>query len=109
MIFGAKKQGLVEGLCVGSNQVEVSHMQFAVDILIFCPPKKVLVDYRRLLDYFSLTSKLKINYQKTAFIPIHCNEEWINKAKDFLQCVVLSLPIKYLRIPLGANPRHEKT
>ena len=54
-------------------------------------------------------SGLRINYDKLAIIPLNCSEERVDNLKDILGCGVASLPIKYLGIPLGANPRSVET
>ena len=54
-------------------------------------------------------SGLTINYEKSAIIPINCDETLVNELKMSLNCQVLSLPIKYLGIPLGANPKKVDT
>ena len=59
MVLRAKELGIIEGVEVGKNKVEITHLQ--LDILIFCPAKEqVIMNYRSLLDYFSLVSGLTI-------------------------------------------------
>ena len=95
---------------IGKDNVDLSHLQFADDIILFCPSdSKVLINYRRILDCFSVMSGLKINFQKSALIPLNCDEAWVESIKDTLGCSISSLPIKYLGIPLGANPRSVET
>lgn len=56
-------KGFVKGLKVGSGEVNISHLQFADDTLIFCPAKrKFVTNLRRILDCFQLLSGLKINF-----------------------------------------------
>lgn len=50
-------------------------------------------------------SGLDINYAKSAMIPMNCEETWIQCARMKLGCSVHKLPITYLGVPLGANPR----
>ena len=63
----------------------------------------------RILDCFGIMLGLSINYDKSAIIPINCEEQRVEQIKVYLGCLVTSLPIKYLDIPLGANPRHLET
>ena len=52
---------------------------------------------------------LTINYEKSTMIPLNCSEDRINRLQACMGCSVASLPIRYLGIPLGANPRRKKT
>ena len=49
--------------------------------------------------------ELHINYEKSVLIPIHYDEGWVNEVKNVLGCMVTPLPISYLGIPLGSNPK----
>ena len=40
MILKARDLGFIEGVVVGKDKVELTHLQFADDTLIFCPAKK---------------------------------------------------------------------
>lgn len=98
--------GLIEGVTIGRHHVNLSHLQFVDDtLLLFDARKDVLVNLRIILDYFSVMSGLCINFDKSALIPLNCEESLVEEMKSSLQCKVLSLPITYLRIPLRANPR----
>ena len=110
LMVKAKDIGIIEAVKVGRDKIEVSHLQFANDTLIFCPANlETLQNVRWLLDCFALIYDLSINYSKTALIPLRCDEEWVNEASAWLKCNVMKLPITYLGIPLGANPRKVST
>lgn len=65
IISSAKEKGLIEGILVGKDKVEVTHLKFADDALVFLPKNEcVIKNFRRLLDCFGIMSGLKINYQK---------------------------------------------
>ena len=106
----AKCLNLVEGINIGQNAVDLSHLQFADDTLVLCPNKKeCLTNYRRLLSCFSVMSELQINYSKSASIPFGCEDSWVRKIKNDLWCSIVRLLIIYLGIPLGANPERIST
>ena len=102
--------GILEGIKIGRQNVSLSHLQFADDTILFCPEdRRIFLNYIRILDCFSLMSGLRINYEKTAIIPLNCAKDWVLQMKSELNCSVLSLPVKYLGIPLGANPKRLET
>ena len=73
MILKEMDLGFIEGVVVGKNEVELMHLQFAGNTLIFYLAKKrVILSYIRLLDSLSLLSSLTINYSKSALIPLGC-------------------------------------
>ena len=110
MVERAMNLSLVEGLKIGCNAIDILHLQFGDDTFILCPNKKeCLTNYRRLLNCFSIMSGLQINYSKSALIPFRCDQAWIEDVKNDLRCAIVQLPILYLGIPLGANPKRVST
>ncbi|XP_020967397.1 uncharacterized protein LOC110266746 [Arachis ipaensis] len=77
MVGEAVRNGRILPLVVSRDSVELSHLQFADDTILFCPPEdETMKNYKRLLRWFELED---------------------------------TLPVKYLGVPLGANPRLVKT
>ena len=110
MLEKAKKGGFTKSLQIGMHHVDLTHVQFMDDIILFCPAnEEVLLNYVRILNYFGVMLGLKINYDKSTFIPFKCEEEWVENMRRKLCCMVASLWIKYLGIPLGANPKRLET
>ncbi|XP_025685613.1 uncharacterized protein [Arachis hypogaea] len=70
---------------------------------------EILVNYKRLLCCFELMSGLSINFEKSSLIPINCEKEWVMNMCGLLGCAEATLPVRYLGISLGANPRLVKT
>ncbi|XP_015962159.1 uncharacterized protein LOC107486122 [Arachis duranensis] len=54
-------------------------------------------------------SGLSINFDKSSLIPINCEEQWVERMCNLLGCKGDALPVKYLGIPLRANPRRVNT
>ena len=83
--------------------MELSHLLFADDTLIFCEASKdQLLHLHWVLMWFEAISRLKINFEKNELISfgrIPIMEELV----DILGCKVESLPSKYLRLPLGVT------
>ncbi|XP_016168270.1 uncharacterized protein LOC107610782 [Arachis ipaensis] len=83
MIGEAVRNGRISPLLVGRDHIELSHLQFADDTVLFCPPEEETIkNYRKLLRCFQL---IVLGYKQA------------------------NLPVKYLGISLGANPRMVKT
>ncbi|XP_015960730.1 uncharacterized protein LOC107484701 [Arachis duranensis] len=110
MIGEAVRNGRISPLFMGRDNIELSHLQFADDTIVFCPPEEETVkNYKRLLRCFELMSGLSINFEKLSLIPINCDHQWVQSMCSLLGCKEAALPVKYLGIPLGANPRLVKT
>ncbi|XP_020982282.1 uncharacterized protein LOC107496648 [Arachis duranensis] len=110
MIGEAVRNGCILPLLVGRDNIELSHLQFADDTILFCPPEEETIqNYKRLLRSFELMSGLSINYEKSNFIPVNCEQRWARKMCLLLGCKEASLLVRYLGISLGANPRLVKT
>ncbi|KEH37040.1 hypothetical protein MTR_2g029410 [Medicago truncatula] len=64
---------------------------------------------KTILRCFELTSGLKVNFSKSLVMGVNVGEEFLDLAERFLYCRVGSVPFTYLGLPVGANPRIEKT
>ncbi|XP_057740463.1 uncharacterized protein LOC130957629 [Arachis stenosperma] len=106
MVGEAVKNGRISPLLVGRDNIELSHLQFADDTILFCPQEtETIVNYKRLLQCFELMSGLSINFDKTCLISVNCEQEWMTNKCGLLGCAEATLPVRYLEISLGANPR----
>nr|XP_029151527.1 uncharacterized protein LOC114925926 [Arachis hypogaea] len=93
MVGEAVRNGRILPLVVSRDSVELSHLQFADDTILFCPPEdETMKNYKRLLRWFELVSELMVHRMCLLW---GCKED--------------TLPVKYLGVPLGANPRLVKT
>ncbi|XP_020972640.1 uncharacterized protein LOC107627573 [Arachis ipaensis] len=108
MVGEAVKNRRVVPLLVGKDNVKLSHLQFADDTILFCPPETI-INYDRLLRCFEVMSGLTINFDKSSLIPINCEQQWTYNMCNLLGCKEACLPVKYLGISLGANPRLIRT
>ncbi|XP_016207262.1 uncharacterized protein LOC107647723 [Arachis ipaensis] len=110
MLEEAVRNGRLSPLLVGRDHIELSHLQFADDTILFCPPEdETIKNYKRLLRCFELMSGLSINFEKSSLISINYDEQWVRRMCNVLGCKQDSLPVKYLGISLGANTRLVKT
>lgn len=106
----AKEKGLIRGASIGHHELKISHLQFADDTIIFCEANwdeiRVL---KRTLRCFEVMSGLKINFHKSIVCGIGMEEELVKEFANSLNCLTQSLPLSYLGLPLGANPRKKST
>jgi hypothetical protein len=106
MITSIYSRGLISGFSVGSrghNRVEVSHLLFADDTLVFCGADDSQIRYMgALLVCFEAVSGLKVNLSKSALIPVGSLDE-VDQLAGRLGCGTADLPLKYLGLPLGAS------
>ncbi|XP_016206848.1 uncharacterized protein LOC107647266 [Arachis ipaensis] len=110
MVGEAVRNGRISPLLVGRDKIELSHLQFADDTILFCPPEiETILNYKRLLRCFELMSGVSINFDKLNLIFVNCESEWVTNMCGLLGCTEAVLPVRYLGIPLGANPRLVKT
>ena len=72
----AFEKGLIEGIKVGSDDVWLSHFQFANNMILLCLANiEVLYNFRHIFDCFIMMSSLKINYEKSTLIPLNYGKE----------------------------------
>ncbi|XP_057734548.1 uncharacterized protein LOC130949988 [Arachis stenosperma] len=110
MIGEAVRNGCISLLLVGRDNIELLYLQFTDDTILFYPPKEETIrNYKRLLRCFEMMSGLSINFEKSSFIPVNCDQRWARKMCLLLGCKEAILPVRYLGISLEANSRLVKT
>jgi len=98
---------LFHGYQVGtSEQVVVSHLQFADDTLILGEKSWANIrGMRAALLLFEGLSGLKVNFSKSQLAGVNIHASWLSEAAMVLNCKVGSVPFVYLGMPIGGNPR----
>jgi hypothetical protein len=106
MLTVSVNRGLFSGFSVGSRNsvaVNISHLLFADDTLVFCGANPDHLRYLRVCFLaFEGVSGLKVNLSKSELVPVG-NVVDVEGLADILGCRVSSLPLKYLGLPLGAS------
>ncbi|XP_016206743.1 uncharacterized protein LOC107647138 [Arachis ipaensis] len=73
MLGEAVRNGRIAPLLVGGDHIELSHLQFADNTVLFCSPEiATIVNYKRLFWCFELMSGLSINFDKSNLISVNC-------------------------------------
>lgn len=110
MLERARDLDIIRGARIGANGVTVTHLQFADDTIIFCNNDvEEMANIKRILRCFQLMSGLKINFSKSSLCGVKVLNQDVEVLAQVMGCKIESLPIKYLGLPLGANPRRIKT
>ncbi|RVX06988.1 LINE-1 retrotransposable element ORF2 protein [Vitis vinifera] len=87
----------------GGMEINVSHLLFADDTIIFCEARQDHITYLSwILVWFEAASGLRINLAKSEVIPVGEVED-IEMLAVELGCKVGTLPSVYLGLPLGAK------
>ena len=104
VIKKASNMGLWEGVEVAKGGTKITHLQYADDTVIFCPPiMDQLMNIKKTLILFQLATGLQVNFHKSSIMGIHVEEEWLQLAANDLLCKVGRLPFTYLGLPIGGN------
>ena len=106
LVNKAMERNFLSGCKIGGvreeEELEVSHLLYADDTLLFCKDNPdQLACLRWILMWFEALSGLKINLSKSEIFPIGGREN-IEVLTAELGCRASSLPTTYLGLPLGA-------
>ncbi|KAL0552328.1 hypothetical protein IC582_011437 [Cucumis melo] len=97
--------GAIKGVSLSSN-CNISHILFADDILLFIEDNDFFLNNLRMaLSLFERASGLKINLLKSALVPMNVSETRAKECASFWGISCHSLPLSYLGVPLGGNPK----
>ncbi|KAJ9553128.1 hypothetical protein OSB04_017173 [Centaurea solstitialis] len=100
----AKEKGLYEGLKIGTEGTEISHLQYADDAIFFgkwC--LRNLKNLLKILDCFREISGLRINLRKSRIFGLGVQDAEIQGWARGVGCEGENLPFKYLGVPVGAS------
>ena len=102
----AKEGGFLLGWQFNGREgvgVEISHLLFAYDTLVFCEPSLNQLTYLSwLLMWFEAMSGLRVNLEKSKLILVGRVDIVVDLAQEF-GCKISVFPSSYLSLPLGAH------
>jgi hypothetical protein len=102
--------GLFKGFDIGGDGPSISHLQYADDtICIGDASVENLWSLKAILRGFERASGLKVNFWKSSFMGINVDDDFMELASNFLNCMRGGIPFKYLGVPVGASPRRLST
>jgi hypothetical protein len=86
------------------NGAPLPVLQYADDtLLILHGTMEQAIIVKTLLDTFARFSGLKINFQKSTFVPLHMTQEDTQAIAETLGCPISNLPCTYLGLPLSMS------
>jgi hypothetical protein len=100
----AKEQGLINLPILGTNTMDFPIVQYADDTLLVmeaCPAQ--LTHLKDLLQTFSTSTGLKVNYKKSMMVPLNITQEKLELLTNVFGCQQGSLPFTYLGLPMGTS------
>jgi len=105
MVRQVNKKELLEGIVVGKNNVEVGLLQFVDDTLFLCQARYQDIVVKSILRGFELVSGLIINFHKSSIRAIGIRNVKLQNLSTILNSNHMHIPLKYLRMSVGGNPR----
>jgi len=104
MITATVDTGFLLGFSVGYRPpaVNITHLFFADDTLVFCGANPSHLRHLQFLLLFLEVYVLKVNLTKSVLVPVG-NVDNMGELTGILGCGTASLHLKYLGLPLGAS------
>lgn len=100
----ATSHHLWEGIEIAPGGLKISHLQYADDTIIFCPPNlEFLQNVKKTLILFHLASGLQVNFSKSSIMGINVPDHLLDTMAENLLCARGSLPFLYLGLPIGGS------
>ncbi|XP_022041930.1 uncharacterized mitochondrial protein AtMg01250-like [Helianthus annuus] len=100
----AQQIGIFKGVCITSNEAELSHLFFADDTLIMGEwTRDNIQSIARVLRIFYLCSGLRINLHKSNIFGVGVEDREVDNMMELLGCKRGGFPFNYLGIQVGAK------
>jgi hypothetical protein len=101
MLAKVADQGLVKGVLGDFRASGILSLQYVDDTLLFSDcGGYYLRNLKIVLSLFERISGMRINFNKSEFIPMHLADEQVHDVAHILNCNIGTLPFVYLGVPL---------
>ncbi|GMJ15548.1 hypothetical protein HRI_005224000 [Hibiscus trionum] len=110
MLEKATLSGLFKGFLIGrgDNTYNLSHLQYADDLLIFCSAALgEILNVKRVLRVFEISAGLQLNMSKCRLFGVNVEDGLISVWANKMGCLSATLPSDYLGLPLGPSRNSE--
>ncbi|GJT75705.1 putative RNA-directed DNA polymerase, eukaryota, reverse transcriptase zinc-binding domain protein [Tanacetum coccineum] len=100
----AEALGLFKGVSIGRDNLNISHLMYADDVICF--GEWSWINARNLISLlrcFFLVSGLRINIHKSVVLGVGVTEEEVSYMANIIGCGASKFPLKYLGVPVGCN------
>lgn len=98
----ANTKGLFKGVRMPSSSIELTHLQFADDVILFINnDSDSILGVKRVLQCFEILSGLHINFDKSSLYGFHEDHDQLVQWAEMLGCRVGFGPISYLGASIG--------
>ncbi|GJX16064.1 putative RNA-directed DNA polymerase, eukaryota, reverse transcriptase zinc-binding domain protein [Tanacetum coccineum] len=100
----AKELGLFKGATFGHDNISISHLKYADDVIFFGEWSSTNANNLIcMLRCFFLMSGFKFNVHKSNVLGVCVSDEEVSDMANVIGCGVTKLPFKYLGVPVGCN------
>lgn len=101
LISKAADFNLIHSFRIGASSLQIHHLQFMDNSIIFCEANgEYVMNLRSILRWFQLAFSLRINYLKSEVYGINLDNNEYTSLSEFMGCVSSILPSTYLGLPL---------
>lgn len=105
MFTRSLERGAIEEFVIGNDRIEVSHLQFADDTILFVSHNNTsITNGLTLMKVFEHISGLHIHMTKSGLVGINVAHSIVCNLAEVIGCATLSWPITYLGVHFGNNP-----
>ncbi|GKV52656.1 hypothetical protein SLEP1_g59229 [Rubroshorea leprosula] len=108
LVQKAVTEGMLHGIVIGKNGLNVSLLQFADTIFMGRADAENIRMVKDVLRWFEIMSGLRINFNKSSIYGYNVSERWLKGSAGMLRCGVGRAPFLYLGLPIDTKSGSKK-